>query len=69
MTPPVLQIFNRYINQYRNQAASDPRRASEHLEELLRFNSVVVGPLLTAVKVQTMLNLTTGPGVAVCQPP
>ena len=59
MTAPVLKIFQRYINDYRNQAGSDPRRASEHLEELLRFNGVVVGPLLTAVKVRPCLQGST----------
>ena len=40
-----------FIGKYRNQAGTDQRQAAEHIENLIRFNNVVAGPLLDAVKV------------------
>ena len=48
----VKNTFLTFIGKYRNQANSEPRQAAEHVENLIRFNNVVVGPLLAAVKVR-----------------
>ena len=47
----VKNTFLTFIGKYRNQAGTDQRQAAEHIENLIRFNNVVVGPLLDAVKV------------------
>ena len=51
----VKNTFLTFIGKYRNQAGADQRQAAEHIENLIRFNNVVVGPLLAAVKVQRLV--------------